>query len=157
MDQVKYLKMEKDVKNGTVRTCGAGELIYKSVIMYISQFIWSRKKIIIAGGLLERRLKKVSGFGGRESNPVLSHTSWALPQTVLRSFMLVARQISRGLNPVEAWIFLRLLLCNCSSLARIISARFLFGCQMEIFTLQVVFHWYPSVKICFVFFHASSL
>ena len=27
MDQVKYLKMEKDVKNGTVRTCGAGKFI----------------------------------------------------------------------------------------------------------------------------------
>ena len=125
--------------------------IYKSVIVCISQFICSRKKIIIAGGLLERRLKKVSGFAGRESNPVLSHTSRALLPTLLRSLVLVARQILKGSNPVEAWIFLRFL-CNCSSLARIISARCLFGGQMKIFTSQVLFHWYPSVKICFVFF-----
>ena len=29
MDQVKYLKMEKDVKNGTVRTHGAGKFVNK--------------------------------------------------------------------------------------------------------------------------------
>lgn len=66
--------------------------------MYITIYL-IEEKLIIAGRLLERRLKKVSGFGGRESNPVLSHTSWALPPTVLRSLMLVARQIFRGSNP----------------------------------------------------------
>ena len=49
-----------------------------------------------------KKIEKVSGFAGRESNPVLSHTSWALPPTVQRSLMLVARQIFRGSNPVEA-------------------------------------------------------
>ncbi|RMX51012.1 hypothetical protein pdam_00018448 [Pocillopora damicornis] len=63
MDQVKYLKMEKDVKNGTVRTCGAVPHVSSSEMEKIKQQLFLKDRLlVVAEGEIQKQQKYYVGF-----------------------------------------------------------------------------------------------